>query len=281
MFFYKSGFERIRFYFFEKYHIFYAQFCRNFVKMQFHKLLLINVLPKFLSKSKMLYIYLIIYKYSMKSLNRFVVLVCVALSLSSSAQIGAGGFKINENGDPLPNVLLNFDAIFDNTKVELTWSSDTENNNNLFVVEKSKDAMNFEALTSIKGFGNNSNIMSYFDVDYTPFEGISFYRLTQINETGKILSSRLVSINNKISATNLAMNQSSMYDNTAALMGSENKEVLVVLRNEKGEESYSKVVVDEKYNVLSSDNTTKLNNGIYTVIASSDNKLYSQKLVVR
>ncbi len=217
----------------------------------------------------------------MKNLNRFVIFAFATLSLSSFAQIGNGGFKINENGDPLPQVLLNFDAIFDNTKVELTWSSDTENNNNLFVVEKSKDAMNFEALTSIKGFGNHSNIMSYFDVDYTPYEGISFYRLTQINEKGKILSSRLVSINNKISATNLAMNQSVVYDNPATLMGSENKEVLVVLRNEKGEESYSKVVIDERYNVLSSDNITKLDNGTYTVIASSDNKLYSQKLVVR
>jgi hypothetical protein len=56
---------------------------------------------------------------------------------------------------------------------------------------------------------------------------------------------------------------------------------LVVLRNEKGEESYSKVVIDEKYNVLSSDNTSKLDNGTYTVVASSDNRLYSQKLVVR
>ena len=217
----------------------------------------------------------------MNKLNRFAALFFVSLSLTSFSQIGNGGFKINENGDPMPNVLLNFDAIFDNTKVELTWSSDTENNNNFFVVEKSKDAMNFEALTSIKGFGNHSNIMSYFDVDYTPYEGISFYRLTQINEKGKVLSSRLVSINNKISSNNLSMNQSAIYDNPASLMGSENKEVLVVLRNEKGEESYSKVVIDDENHVLSSDATTKLDNGTYTVVASSDNRLYSQKLVVR
>ena len=217
----------------------------------------------------------------MKNLNRFVVLFCISCSLSMYSQIGNGGFKINENGEPLPSILLNFDAIFDNTKVELTWSSDTENNNNLFVVEKSKDAMNFEALTTSKGFGNHSNIMSYFDVDYTPYEGISFYRLTQINEKGSILSSRLVSINNKISTNNLSMNQSAVYDTPAGLMGSENKEILVVLRNEKGVETYSKVVIDERNNVLSSDNATKLDNGTYTVIASSDNKLYSQKLVVR
>lgn len=217
----------------------------------------------------------------MKNLNRFVVISSLFLSLSSFAQIGNGGYKINENGEPMPEVLLSFDAVFDNTKVELTWSSDTENNNNFFVIEKSKDAMNFEALLSIKGFGNHSNIMSYFDVDYAPFEGISYYRLTQIDQKGNVLSSRLVSINNKISNTNLAMNQNAIYDNSAALMGTENKEVLVVLRNEKGEESYSKVVVDEGFHVLSSDASSKLDNGTYTVVASSDNRLYSQKLVVK
>lgn len=219
--------------------------------------------------------------YRMKKLNRFVVISSMILSLSSFAQIGNGGYKINEESKSMPEVLLSFDAVFDNTKVELTWSSDTENNNNFFVIEKSKDAMNFEALLTIKGFGNHSNIMSYFDVDYTPFEGISYYRLTQIDQQGKILSSRLVSINNKISTGNLAMNQSAIYDNPAALMGSENREVLVVLRNEKGEESYSKVVIDEELHVLSSDATTKLDNGTYTVVASSDNRLYSQKLVVK
>lgn len=217
----------------------------------------------------------------MKNLNRFAILVFATLSLSSNAQIVNQSIGISENINQLPQVLLNFDAIFDNTKVELTWSTDAENNNNFFVVEKSKDAMNFESITSIKGFGNHSNIMSYFEVDYTPFEGISFYRLTQINDKGKVLSSRLVSINNKISTTNLAMNQSAVYDNPAALMGSENKEVLVVLRNEKGEESYSKVVIDGLNNILSSDSTTKLDNGTYTIVASSDNKLYSQKFVVR
>lgn len=219
----------------------------------------------------------------MKKLNRFVITAFTICALTSNAQIGTGGFKIDDNGDPLPQVLLNFDAIFDNTKVELTWSSDTENNNNFFVIEKSKDAMNFEAVTSIKGFGNHSNIMSYFDVDYTPYEGISYYRLTQIDAKGTVLSSRLVSINNKISTSNLAMNQSSaIYDNPAALLGTENnREVLVVLRNEKGEESYSKVVIDEEFHVLSSDATSKLDNGTYTVVASSDNRLYSQKLVVK
>ncbi len=217
---------------------------------------------------------------SMNNLNRFVVLFCISFSLPAFSQIGNGGYKINENADPINEVLLSFDAIFDNTKVELTWSSDTEKKNNYYTIEKSKDAMNFDAVTTVRAFGNNSNIISYFDVDYTPFEGISYYRLTQIDVKGTVVSSRIVSVNNKISG-NLAMNQNAVYDTPATLMGSENKEVLVVLRNEKGIESYSKVVIDEQNNVLPFGDFTKLDLGTYTVVASSDNKFYSQKVVVK
>ncbi|MES2761995.1 MAG: hypothetical protein V4677_07310 [Bacteroidota bacterium] len=214
-------------------------------------------------------------------LNRLVVLFCISFSLPIFSQIGNGGFKINDNGEPMNEVLLSFDAIFDNIKVELTWSSDTEKRNNYYTIEKSKDAMNFDPVTTVRAFGNNSNIISYFDVDYTPYEGISYYRLTQIDSKGSILTSRLVSINNKISTANLAMSQNSVYDTPVTLMGSENKEVLVVLRSEKGIESYTKVIIDEKNNVIPSEESTKLDLGTYTVVASSDNKLYSQKVVVK
>ena len=216
----------------------------------------------------------------MNKLNRFVALFCVSFSLPIFSQIGNGGFQLNE--EPLSEVLLSFDAIFDNTKVELTWSSNTEINNNFFTIEKSKDAMNFEAVTTVKAFGNNSNIISYFDVDFTPFEGVSYYRLTQIDVKGSVVSSRLISVNNKISTVDLAMYQNiPVYENNTNASGSENKAVVVVLRNEKGIESFSKVLVDEQNNVVSTDSETKLDNGTYTVVASSDNKLYSQKLVVR
>jgi len=58
-------------------------------------------------------------------------------SLSMFSQIGNGGFKL-EDEETLPSlteVLLSFDAIVVDQKVELTWSSDTEHNNNFFTIE--------------------------------------------------------------------------------------------------------------------------------------------------
>ena len=222
----------------------------------------------------------------MKNLNRFVFLFCFASSFSMFSQIGSGGFKLPAEDETiinlLPQVLLSFEAVIDEKKVELTWASDTENNNNYFTIEKSKDAITFEEVTSIKGFGNNSSIISYFDVDFTPYDGISYYRLKQTDVKGIVLSSRLVSVNNKYSNASLVLNANLVEENNSNLLGSENKEVLVVLRNEKGIESYSKVIIDQKNNVIvpeESDN--KLENGTYIVVASSNNALYSQKVMVK
>lgn len=222
----------------------------------------------------------------MKKLNRFFVLFCLTSSLSAVAQNTNKGFKLDSQDNIevsfLPQVLLSFDAIIVDKKVELTWASDTEHNNNFFTIEKSKDAANFETVATVKGFGNYSSLISYFDTDFTPYDGISYYRLKQTDVRGTVLSSRLVSINNKSVTNGLGLNVNAIDEHAENLMGSENKEVLVVLRNEKGMESYSKVMVDQQNNItVSSEEDNKLDNGTYTVIASSNNKLYSQKVVVR
>ncbi|MCD6019358.1 MAG: hypothetical protein K0S53_2479 [Bacteroidetes bacterium] len=217
----------------------------------------------------------------MSNLNRYFVLFCLSTSLNVFSQTADGGLK-NTSADQsvLSSVLLSFDAILVDKKVELTWASNTEHNNNFFTIEKSKDASNFETVTTIKSFGNYSSLISYFDTDYTPYEGISYYRLKQTDQNGKILSSRLVSVNNKFGSASFAGN--TIIDDHSTLMGYENTEVLVVLRDEKGTESYSKVIIDSQNNVIvPADKDQKLENGTYTVVASSNNKLYSQKVYVK
>ncbi len=222
----------------------------------------------------------------MKKLNRLFVLFCLSSSLQVSSQVNSSSSnmlaKDEKTNVVLPEVLLSFDAIISDKKVELTWSSNTENNNNYFTIEKSKDAINFEKVTSIKGFGNYSSLVNYFDVDYIPYEGISYYRLKQTDSKGHTLSSRLVSVNYRLGNDGIASNQNSIDENIVNLLGSENKEVLVVLRDEKGQESFSKVIVNEENTItISPDNEHQLDNGTYVVIACSNNKLYSQKVVVK
>ncbi len=220
----------------------------------------------------------------MNKLNKLFVLVSFFSSVQMFSQTGSVQLKhISEFVvTPLPEVLLSFDAIINDKRVELTWASNTETNNNYFTIEKSKDAIVFDEVTTLKNFGNNSAIISYFDVDYFPYQGISYYRLKQTDANGKMLSSRIVSVNYRFGNEGLAIYPNTDSEEPTELMGSENKEVLVVLRDQKGQESFSKVVIDENNAVtVSANNAGKLDNGTYVIVASSNNKLYSRVVTVK
>lgn len=208
----------------------------------------------------------------MNRFRQFFAIVSFSVALPLFSQSGA---NIKPGFESLPEVLLSFDAVLNGNKVELTWASNAEYNNNYFTIEKSKDAVAFTEFLKIRNFGNNSNIISYFDVDYVPYNGISYYRLTQTNAEGHTLSSRVLSVNNQGTHPVLTLAESDV-------QATDSREALVVLRNEKGEESVSKVIVNGNDDLsISSDNSSKLNNGTYVIIASSDNKLYSKVVKIQ
>lgn len=208
----------------------------------------------------------------MNRFRQFFAIVSFSVALPLFSQSGA---NLKPGFESLPEVLLSFDAVLNGNKVELTWASNAEYHNNYFTIEKSKDAVAFTEFLKIRNFGNNSNIISYFDVDYVPYNGISYYRLTQTNAEGHTLSSRVLSVNNQGTNTVLTLAESDV-------QATDSREALVVLRNEKGEESVSKVIVNGTDDLsISSDNSSKLNNGTYVIIASSDNKLYSKVVKIQ
>lgn len=213
----------------------------------------------------------------MNTFRQFFTVICLSLALPLCSQSGA---NIKPGFESLPEVLLSFDAVLNGNKVELTWSSNAEYTNNHFTIEKSKDAVAFTEFLKIRNFGNNSNIISYFDVDYTPYNGISYYRLTQTNAEGHILSSRVLSVNNQ--GLHPVLTLSTTPPAEADMQANDLHEALVVLRNEKGEECVSKVIVNGADELsIPADNSNPLNNGTYVIVASSDNKLYSKVVKIR
>lgn len=83
---------------------------------------------------------------------------------------------------PLPIELLNFSARYTNQEyVDLKWTTATEKNNDLFIVERSVDAVNFEEVCWVKGAGTSLQKKSYGCVDTDPKKGLSYYRLKQLD----------------------------------------------------------------------------------------------------
>jgi len=115
-----------------------------------------------------------------------------AISLSNNSVTGC-----DASGTPLPVVLTSFTAEILEGNVLLNWATASEINNDYFIVQRSKDGIIIEDILRVNGSGNSFIVSQYSAIDYQPFDGISYYRLKQIDIDGTIDYSDFVSLNFK------------------------------------------------------------------------------------
>jgi hypothetical protein len=94
--------------------------------------------------------------------------------------------EFNQTCIALPVQLLKFSAKVLNNKVKLEWTTASEKNNEYFIIEKSHDLNSFELVATVKGQGNSNTNNSYFVYDNTPNGKVTYYRLSQKDEDGKV-----------------------------------------------------------------------------------------------
>lgn len=85
----------------------------------------------------------------------------------------------------LPVDLLSFSVQIEDHFAEIHWITLTEENNDYFTIERSKDGIVFEEIIRILGAGNSSIQLDYTFTDKSPYKGISYYRLKQTDFDGK------------------------------------------------------------------------------------------------
>lgn len=109
--------------------------------------------------------------------------------------------------------MANFNAKCDGNKVTINWQTTAEKNNNYFEVERSVDGIHFELVEKVFSQNSNSNtLLNYQAVDNNPLEGKVYYRLKQVDFSGKFTYSSLVIVSCAGSVTNPSV---SIYPNPA------------------------------------------------------------------
>ncbi len=191
---------------------------------------------------------------------------------------------MNIPASPLPIELLSFSAALNIDKVNLTWTTASESNNDYFSLEKTKDGINFERIAIVKGKGNSSIQNDYEEIDVEPFVGVSYYRLSQTDFDGNITFLPIVSIDNK------STESISIFPNPADLnaslninlIGFENQKVKLIIQDIEGKECYSELIeifeMNQKQSIACDQ---KLVSGTYFVRVLSVNKVEQQKLIIR
>ncbi len=96
---------------------------------------------------------------------------------------------------PLPISLLSFQGAKVAEKVQLTWSTASEINNDKFIIERSQNADEFEEIATIAGAGNSHAILNYYFTDVNPLKGTSYYRLKQVDFDGTSETFKTIAVN--------------------------------------------------------------------------------------
>jgi len=95
----------------------------------------------------------------------------------------------------LPVELSSFEAATDNGKALLSWTTESETNNDYFQIERSGDGRSWQSIGRVNGEGTSLAPTDYQFVDPSPNSGTNYYRLRQVDFDGSIHFSPIVTLN--------------------------------------------------------------------------------------
>jgi hypothetical protein len=98
---------------------------------------------------------------------------------------------------PLPIELINIGGKAEEKSNRLFWSTATEKDNAYFTIEKSPDGINFNVLSKVNGAGTSYTRIDYEYVDDHPYEGITYYQLSQTDYDGTTKKLGIIAVDNK------------------------------------------------------------------------------------
>lgn len=69
--------------------------------------------------------------------------------------------------------------------VKLTWTTASETNTDYFIIDRSGNGIDFEAIGGMQAAGNSNSLRTYTNYDSSPLDGIGYYRIKQVDLDGK------------------------------------------------------------------------------------------------
>ncbi len=190
----------------------------------------------------------------------------------------------------LPIELLSFNADKINTaEVKTYWQTATEINNDYFTIEKSKNGIEFEEAGIVNGAGNSSSVNSYQLIDHLSADyyvlPVIYYRLKQTDFDGSYSYSNIVAINlnaNFNFELNIYPNPTESNNVVIYLIGEPGEKVHIALRDVLAKELYSaNVILSQQKNTITLSEMFALVPGVYTISASNNNLVMSNKIIVK
>jgi hypothetical protein len=184
----------------------------------------------------------------------------------------------NENSNPLPISLTNFNVKESNNRVLINWTTASEINNDYFTLEKSGNAIDWEIIKNINGQGNSNYITDYSIIDENPSKGISYYRLSQTDFDGTFEYLGIKSIDYKSNS----LSDAKIYPNPAKDVvniefDNVSLEKNIHLYNSIGQDIIGSVLITTNTINFISINISNLQSGLYILMVGTETRKIYKK----
>lgn len=194
------------------------------------------------------------------------------VSSFSEFWINGGGPGHNQ---PLPLTMGMFTVTKNNATALLQWTTLQENNTAEFVIERSTDGINYEAIGTVVAGGNTNTESKYQFTDKQLAAGINYYRIKTVDKDAKYNVSGVRSVNNTNNDFTISLLPNPVTRGMAYISTSVNCN-RIELRDATGR-LIKTVIVKGTHNSISVDGLTK---GVYFVSVFTDSGSKIEKLFV-
>lgn len=133
--------------------------------------------------------------------------------------------------------------------IMLNWSTEAEENNSMFIIEKSVDGVDFTDVGTVEGAGNSHEANEYSYLDVMARAEKNYYRLKQVDFDGSYLYSEILTMQKK-------RDNQFMVVRMSAITAFENFDVTI---NASNPGSLSYTLYDAQGDVIEDGNTNMLN----------------------
>ncbi len=193
-----------------------------------------------------------------------------------------GTFASLTTGSTLPIKFSGFSATGEGGKVKLQWSTESEQNNDRFDVERSTNGRTWEKINTVKGKGTISSTTHYSAYDNNPLKGNNYYRIQQFDINGKSSFSEVKSLRFGTTKTVVSVSPNPARGGiNFKLEKAGAKNVVAILSDANGKIIYQQTFKDVQANTLNKLNLQQPTPGIYILKLKGDDLSESVKVVVQ
>ena len=202
--------------------------------------------------------------------------------LTTFSPFALGSTSAIEN--PLPVVFADVKAYEKNSGVQVEWSNLTEKDVAEYTIERSANGRDFSAIGSQLPTSNQNDKASYSGFDAIPAQGTSYYRIKAEETTGKIVYSKVLSVNLGKTNQGLRLYPNPVSGNQVTVSLSNVKHGKYNLRvvNTSGQDIFKQVISSQSNSLTQIlDLPSSIKPGVYNMIITGDNYRETKTFIVQ